>query len=80
LTTLNPPPELETTSAESLEEIKKAYEPSCFKCAHFQTCFIWRDLNNVLRNSLPPDNKQQLPIKIDDLAKICFQYYAKKDA
>lgn len=71
-----PPVDLETTGNSDLKAIKEAYEPSCVKCDKFATCFIWREFNQTIKSGY--SDEKQSPVKVLDLAKICFQYYEKK--
>lgn len=50
---------------------------SCFDCQKFNVCYIWRTLNEVLKQNNAGVDKQKLPIQVEDLANICSQYYAK---
>lgn len=74
--TTRPPSDLEVRDTTDLKALKEAYEPSCVKCDKFNTCFIWREFKQTIGSGYP--KIEDSPIKITDLAKICFQYYEKK--
>lgn len=52
---------------------------SCAKCAHFNTCGLWRAMGRDLesmygRGGEEKSNPIEAPIKLEDLAQICKQY------